>query len=71
MTNDENGLYELSRDLNLSLLSVNNFYDSVWKKIKLDYFLGMLEILKVFRVTSKVDIVYSAKDIKTCIDYGI
>ena len=31
MTNDENGLYELSRDLNLSLLSLNNFYESMDK----------------------------------------
>ena len=43
MTNDENGLYELSRDLNLSLLSVNNFYDSM-EKNKIRLFLGMLEI---------------------------
>ena len=39
MTNDENGLYELSRDLNLSLLNLNNFYKSM-DKIKIRLFLG-------------------------------
>ena len=40
MTNDENGLYELSRDLNLSLLNLNNFYKSM-DKIKIRLFLEM------------------------------
>ena len=39
MTNDENGLYELSRDLNLSLLSLNNFYESMDEN-KIRLFLG-------------------------------
>ncbi len=64
MTNDENGLYELSRDLNLSLLSVNNFYDSM-EKNKIRLFLGdVRDFKRCLEVTSKVDIVIHAAALK-------
>ena len=58
MTNDENGLYELSRDLNLSLLSLNNFYESMDEN-KIRLFLEIYEIIKDV-LCYKMDIIIMA-----------
>ena len=64
MTNDENGLYELSRDLNLSLLSLNNFYESMDEN-KIRLFLGDIRDYKrCIEVTKNVDIVIHAAALK-------
>lgn len=64
MTNDENGLYELSRDLNLSLLSLNNFYESMDKN-KIRLFLGdVRDYKRCIEVTRNVDIVIHAAALK-------
>ena len=45
LSNDENGLYELSRKLNLSLLAFDNFSKEM-EKNKVRFFLETLEISK-------------------------
>ena len=60
MSNDENGLYELSRKLNLSLLNFNNFYEDMSKN-KIRFFLGdVRDIKRCDEVTKNVDIVIHA-----------
>jgi len=64
MTNDENGLYELSRDLNLSLLNYKKFYYSMSKN-KIRFFLGdVRDYKRCFEVTKNVDIVIHAAALK-------
>ena len=70
MTNDENGLYELSRDLNLSLLSLNNFYGQ-WTKIKYVYFLEIYEIIKDALRLQKCRYCNPCSCPKTCFYNGI
>jgi len=64
MSNDENGLYELSRELNLSSFAFDNFSKDM-KKNKIRFFLGDVRDLKRCRQVSKdVDIVIHAAALK-------
>ena len=64
MTNDENGLYEMSRDLNLSLLNYKKFYYGMGKK-KIRFFLGdVRDFKRCVEVTKNVDIVIHAAALK-------
>ena len=64
MSNDENGLYELSRKLNLSLLNFNNFYEDMSKN-RIRFFLGDIrDIKRCDEVTKNVDIVIHAAALK-------
>lgn len=64
LSNDENGLYELSRKLNLSLLAFDNFSKEM-EKNKVRFFLGDIRDLKrCHEVTKNVDIVIHAAALK-------
>jgi UDP-N-acetylglucosamine 4,6-dehydratase len=64
MSNDENGLYELSRKLNLSLLNFDNFSKDMTKN-KIRFFLGdVRDIKRCNEVTKNVDIVIHAAALK-------
>jgi UDP-N-acetylglucosamine 4,6-dehydratase/5-epimerase len=64
MTNDENALYEISRDLNLSLLNSKSMYKSMYKN-KIRLFLGdVRDFKRCVEVTKKVDIVIHAAALK-------
>ncbi len=64
MSNDENGLYELSRELNLSSFAFDNFSKDM-KKNKIRFFLGDIRDLKRCRKVSKdVDIIIHAAALK-------
>ena len=64
LSNDENGLYELSRKLNLSLLAFDNFSKEM-EKNKVRFFLGDIrDIKRCYEVTKNVDIVIHAAALK-------
>ena len=64
MSNDENGLYELSRELNLSSFAFDNFSKDM-KKNKVRFFLGDVRDFKRCRKVSKdVDIIIHAAALK-------
>tara|TARA_B100000989_G_C19530190_1_gene469218 strand:- start:672 stop:1703 length:1032 start_codon:yes stop_codon:yes gene_type:complete len=64
MSNDENGLYELSRDLNLSSFAFDNFSKEM-KLNKIRFFLGdVRDFNRCREVTKNVDIVIHAAALK-------
>lgn len=64
MSNDENGLYELSRELNLSSFAFDNFSKDM-KKNKIRFFLGdVRDLNRCMKVSKEVDIVIHAAALK-------
>ena len=64
MSNDENGLYELSRDLNLNSFAFDNFAHEM-KKNKIRFFLGDVRDFKRCKeITKNIDIVIHAAALK-------
>ena len=64
MSNDENGLYNLSRDLNLTSFSFDNFSEEM-KLNKIRFFLGdVRDFHRCKEVTKNVDIVIHAAALK-------
>ena len=64
MSNDENGLYELSRELKLSSLAFDNFSKEM-KKNKIRFFLGdVRDLNRCKEVSKEVDIVIHAAALK-------
>ena len=64
LSNDENGLYELSKKLNLSLLAFDNFSKDM-KKNKVRFFLGDIrDSIRCQEITKNVDIVIHAAALK-------
>ncbi len=64
MSNDENGLYELSRELNLSSFAFDNFSKDM-KKNKIRFFLGdVRDLNRCIKVSKEVDIVIHAAALK-------
>ena len=65
MSNDENGLYELSREINNKFTINYNLFSSQMKKQKIRFFLGdVRDIKRCHEVTRDVDIVVHAAAIK-------
>ena len=65
MSNDENGLYELSREINNKFTINYNLFSSQMKKQKIRFFLGdVRDIKRCHEVTRNVDIVVHAAAIK-------
>tara|TARA_Y100001958_G_C21247687_1_gene579352 strand:+ start:7893 stop:8936 length:1044 start_codon:yes stop_codon:yes gene_type:complete len=65
MSNDENGLYELSREINSKFVINYNLFSSQMKKQKIRFFLGdVRDIKRCHEVTRDVDIVVHAAAIK-------
>lgn len=64
MSNDENGLYELSRELNLSSFAFDNFSKDM-KKNKIRFFLGdVRDLNRCIKVSKEVDIIIHAAALK-------
>lgn len=65
MSNDENGLYELSREINNKFTINYNLFSSQMKKQKIRFFLGdVRDVKRCHEVTRNVDIVVHAAAIK-------
>lgn len=65
MSNDENGLYELSREINNKFTINYNLFSSQMKKQKIRFFLGdVRDVKRCHEVTRDVDIVVHAAAIK-------
>ena len=65
MSNDENGLYELSREINSKFVINYNLFSDQMRKQKIRFFLGDIrDIKRCYEVTRDVDIVVHAAALK-------